>query len=534
MSTPDTKSPATPPITEPVTDPPNPRASNISDTASATHPEKPTSKWISSAEDVAAALADRFFGEEGSSYSKEEERRLRWKLDLRLVPLLWFNATLGYLDKMATATCALYGMKEDTKLVGDQYSWVGGAFYFGYLFWCFPSASLLQKFSIPKTMASAQVVWGFILIGMGFSNNFATLIALRVLLGLLEAPIVPGNILVMSMWYTRPEQSLRYGLTYTGLSSMFTGPIGWAIGFIDNTWYNPWRAFFWILGTITVVWALILGYFLPDNPVKSKFLDEREKAIAIDRVRVNQTGIENKQFKREQFIEALTDVKTWLMVAFNLCISIPNGSLTNFSPLIVNGLGYSAQRSALLMMPTGIIQTVSSYICNGGVFLMAKHYPRHQVRGIFIIFGIVVGMIAVIFLYTLPITDLNSRLAALYMSYFYFGPYVVSLSLVSANFSGHTKKVTVNALIFIAYCISNIIGPQFFKNNQAPLYPLGVGAILGSYVLSLILIVMFMVVCWAENCRRDRRDEAARERVHADTDFRDMTDKQNIHFRYIW
>ncbi|KAK2741717.1 hypothetical protein FQN55_008216 [Onygenales sp. PD_40] len=496
--------------------------------------EKKASSWSASADDVAAAFVNRFFGEEGSEYSKQEERGLRWKLDMRLVPLLWFNATLGYLDKMATATCALYGMKEDTGLVGDQYSWVGSAFYFGYLFWCFPSASLLQKFPIPKTMASAQVVWGFILIGLGFSNNFATLVALRVLLGLLEAPIVPGNILVMSMWYTRPEQALRYGLTYTGLSSMFTGPIGWAIGFIAGTWYKPWRVFFWILGVITIVWALVLGYFLPDNPVKAKFLSEREKAIAIDRLREDRTGISNETFKREQFIEALTDTKTWILVAFNLCISIPNGSLTNFSPLIVNGLGYTAQRSALLMMPTGIIQTLSSYICNGGVFLMTKHFPRHQVRGAFIIFGIVVGMIAVVFLYTLPIANLNSRLAALYMSYFYFGPYVVSLSLISANFAGHTKKVTVNALIFIAYCVSNIIGPQFFKSHQAPLYPLGVGAILGSYVLSLMLIVLFMVVCWMENRRRDRLDESRGERVHVDTDFKDLTDKENIHFRYIW
>ena len=40
-------------------------------------------------------------------------------------------------------------------------------------------------------------------------------------------------------------------------------------------------------------------------------------------------GIENRRFKREQVIEALTDMKVWLMVLFNLWISIPNGGLTN-------------------------------------------------------------------------------------------------------------------------------------------------------------------------------------------------------------
>lgn len=116
---------------------------------------------------------------------------------------------------------------------------------------------------------------------------------------------------------------------YTGLSVCFTGPIGYGIGFISSG--DKWRYFFWITGAMTVVWALIVGIFLPDNPVKAKFITERQKAIAIDRVRADQTGIENKTFKKEQMIEAFLDPKTWLMFLFNIWISIPNGGLTNVS-----------------------------------------------------------------------------------------------------------------------------------------------------------------------------------------------------------
>lgn len=75
-------------------------------------------------------------------------------------------------------------------------------------------------------MFRAQLIWGFVLIGTGFANNFPTLIAVRVLLGALEAPVVPGNFLILSMWYTRREQPLRTGLMYTGLSTCLTGPVG--------------------------------------------------------------------------------------------------------------------------------------------------------------------------------------------------------------------------------------------------------------------------------------------------------------------
>lgn len=381
-------------------------------------------------------------------------------------------------------------------------------------------------------MCVVQIIWGGILIATGFANNFASLIALRVLLGALEAPIVPGNLLVLGMWYTRREQPLRTGLMYTGLSVCFTGPIGWGIGFLAGE--HQWRAMFWITGAMTIVWAVIIGVFLPDNPVRAKFVSSREKAIVVDRLRTDQTGIENKTFNRSQMMEAFLDPKTWLLIAFNITISIPNGGLTNFAPLVIAGLGFTSQRSTLLMMPTGIMQTMSSYLCNGSVFLCAKYLPQYQCRSAIILTGILVGLISSVFLYTLPLSDFNGRLAALYMSYFYLGPYIVALGLSTANTAGHTKKVTTNALIFIAYCISNIIGPQFFRADQAPLYPLGIAAILGSYILSAIFIIAYAGYCYRENRRRAAVDQSGCQRTHADTDFRDLTDKENIHFRYVW
>ena len=89
--------------------------------------DKGESQSLSDGGDVAAKYANMFAN--GESYSKEESTRLRWKLDMRLVPLLWFNVTLGAMDKVTTATAALYDFREDTNLYGDRYSWVGSAFY---------------------------------------------------------------------------------------------------------------------------------------------------------------------------------------------------------------------------------------------------------------------------------------------------------------------------------------------------------------------------------------------------------------------
>lgn len=192
-------------------------------------------------------------------------------------------------------------------------------------------------------MFVVQLIWGVILIATGFANNFPTLIALRVILGALEAPIIPGNFIILSMWYTRDEQPLRTGMMYTGLSVLFTGPIGWGIGHMAGD--HQWRSMFWITGGITIVWACVLGLFMPDNTVKAKFVSEREKAIVIDRLRRDQTGVENKNFKKAQMLETFMDPKTWLMFFFHIFISIPNGGLTNFAPLVIQGTFASPRRS---------------------------------------------------------------------------------------------------------------------------------------------------------------------------------------------
>lgn len=246
---------------------------------------------------------------------------------------------------------------------------------------------------------------------------------------------------------------------------------------------------------MTIVWAFIMGRYLPDSPVKAKFVTERQKAIVIERLRMDSTGVENKKFKKEQVIEAFLDPKTWLMFFFNIVISIPNGGLTNSAPLVIKGLGYTSQRSSLLNIPPGVVQTISSYVCNFGVFPCIKHFPGKHFRVAWVLFGIVAGLISAVLLYTLPTTDYTGRLGALYVSYFYLGPYIVGLGINTANTAGHTKKVTTNALIFIAYCASNIIAPQFFKADQAPLYPLGMAAILTSYVLAAISMVLYAAYC---------------------------------------
>lgn len=53
---------------------------------------------------------------------------------------------------------------------------------------------------------------------------------------------------------------------------------------------------------------------MPDSPVHAKMLTHEERIAAIERVRDDQGGTENRRFKKAQVYEALSDVRTWLIV----------------------------------------------------------------------------------------------------------------------------------------------------------------------------------------------------------------------------
>ena len=64
-----------------------------------------------------------------------------------------------------------------------------------------PPATIIVRYLGPRNFLSAIVVlWGSVMIGMGFSNTYGTLAALRVVLGILEAGFFPSCVYLLSTW----------------------------------------------------------------------------------------------------------------------------------------------------------------------------------------------------------------------------------------------------------------------------------------------------------------------------------------------
>ena len=69
-----------------------------------------------------------------------------------------------------------------------------------------------------------------------------------------------------------------------------------------------------MLGALAIMLGVIVILFLPDSPVHARLLTREERIAVLERVRDGQGGTENHHLKKHQVWEAVTDVRTWLVV----------------------------------------------------------------------------------------------------------------------------------------------------------------------------------------------------------------------------
>ena len=97
----------------------------------------------------------------------------------------------------------------------------------------------------------------------------------------------------------------------------------------------------------------------------------------IARMRRNQTGVEQQSINWGQVKEAYLDYKTWLFTVLGFVSAVPNGGISNFSTLVIQGLGFDTLHTALLGIPQGTLVVI--WITLGAI---ANKYMPHNSRTI--------------------------------------------------------------------------------------------------------------------------------------------------------
>ncbi|KAI0072472.1 MFS general substrate transporter [Panus rudis PR-1116 ss-1] len=143
----------------------------------------------------------------------EQDRAVLRKIDLWLMPVIVMVYFLQQLDKSSLSYTSVFGIAQDTHLVGSQYSWLGSIVYVAQLVWQPVSSYLILKLPVAKYLFVNVLLWGVVVACTAAAHDFSGLIALRFFPRYLRG-YPPCFITVTQMWWRRREQTLRTLLAF--------------------------------------------------------------------------------------------------------------------------------------------------------------------------------------------------------------------------------------------------------------------------------------------------------------------------------
>ena len=157
---------------------------------------------------------------------------------------------LNYVDRGAVGIAAPL-MKSDLGLSAIQFGLIVSAFFWVYAPVQFVVGWLVDRFSVYRLMAAGVLLWALSTLAMGFAGGFASLLVLRILLGVGETIAFPGG----SKIITRHVPPERRGMANAALAlGIALGPaIGTLAGGLILASFG-WRMIFIVFGVVTLIW----------------------------------------------------------------------------------------------------------------------------------------------------------------------------------------------------------------------------------------------------------------------------------------
>jgi hypothetical protein len=229
---------------------------------------------------------------------------------------------------------------------------------------------------------------------------------------------------------------------------------------------NAWQAIFITYGCFSVLWGVFVLWWLPDSPMKAKCFSEEDKTLIVERVRGNQTGLQNRKWRKEQFLEAIKDPQAYCYCLIQICTTLPTSGLGAFANIIITGFHFTILQTQLLAMVLG---AVIIFILLTSTWLVKKYGKNCLVMGVYVIPSFM-GTIVLMTVVNKNTATKAGLLISYYIALSFWAAQTLAMSMISRNVAGQTKKSVVVAMNFVAWAAGNAAG-ELFLTLLISIYP---------------------------------------------------------------
>lgn len=253
--------------------------------------------------------------------SEADNKRILRRTDIYMLSLLCMVYFLQSADKGIIGLTAVYGLKKDAKLKGNDYSNIGNIGYYAQLAVQPLAAWILVKLRYRQVLPVIITCWGISVAGgLAGSRSYAGLLASRFFLGAFEAAVIPLFSIITIAFYRRSEQPFRVACWYScyGLSTLLSSPIVYGFGRIHSKTLFRYQVVYLFFGLLTIVVGVVTYWWAHDSPGEARYLTPEDRLKAVDRLKANQQGIVSHKFNWKHVWEAWSEPKYWLYMSKSL------------------------------------------------------------------------------------------------------------------------------------------------------------------------------------------------------------------------
>lgn len=317
----------------------------------------------------------------------------------------------------------------------------------------------------------------------GAVNNMADLVVCRCLLGVFEAAFGAGAPYFLSLFYQRHELGFRISflLGMSPVANCFASALAYGITHIKHPTMESWR-FLFIIGELcfplpfsniiqsdiltcaegapTVLFAIVVFFFLADSPGTAKFLSESEQTTATERLQtVDRTA--KSRLDVHQVFAGLTDYKNYVHTLIHFCCNYSFAGLSNFLPTIIQHMGYTSINAQGLAAPPYFV----SFLFCVAAAIFSDRYGK---RGLVIVFFSTIGMVG--YLILAAVQDEN-KVGPRYLGVWLatcgvFPSLCINITWLLNNQGGDSKKGAGMALLAVFGQCSSFVSSTAFPDSE--------------------------------------------------------------------
>lgn len=243
-----------------------------------------------------------------------------------IMPIVFITYSLAYLDRANFSFASAAGINDDLGITKGMSSLLGALFFLGYFFFQIPGAIYAERRSVKKLIFWCLILWGGCASLTGMVSNIPMLAAIRFILGVVEAAVMPAMLIYISNWFTKSERSrantfLILGNPVTVLwMSVVSGYLTHAFG---------WREMFIIEGVPAVIWAFCWWVLVKDKPSQVGWLSDQEKLALQQQLAEEQKGIKavrnyGEAFRSRNVILLCMQYFAWSIGVYGFVLWLPS------------------------------------------------------------------------------------------------------------------------------------------------------------------------------------------------------------------